>query len=59
MIETLRPGARARRRSSTSHHDDIAASLQAMLEEVYLHVLRTLWERTRLAEPVPRGRRAR
>jgi len=27
---------------------DVAASLQAMLEEAYLHLLETLWERTRV-----------
>ena len=31
-----------------SLHEDVAASLQAMLEEVYLHVVRALWERTKL-----------
>jgi carbamoyltransferase len=32
----------------TSLHEDVAASLQTMLEEVYLHVVRALWERTRI-----------
>jgi carbamoyltransferase len=30
----------------TALHEDVAASLQARLEEVYLHLVRTLWERT-------------
>jgi carbamoyltransferase len=29
-------------------HQDVAASLQRMLEEAYLHLVQTLWERTRL-----------
>jgi carbamoyltransferase len=32
----------------TSVHEDAAASLQAMLEEAYLHLVRALWERTRI-----------
>ena len=39
LEEALRPGARARRASSTSLHEDVAASLQAVLEEVYLHLV--------------------
>jgi carbamoyltransferase len=31
-----------------SLHEDVAASLQAMLEEVYLHLVRALWERTKI-----------
>jgi carbamoyltransferase len=31
----------------SSLHEDVAASLQAVLEEVYLHLVRGLWERTR------------
>ena len=30
------------------HHEDVARSLQAMLEEAYLHVVSTLWERTQV-----------
>jgi carbamoyltransferase len=30
----------------TAVHEDAAASLQKMLEDAYLHLLRTLWERT-------------
>jgi carbamoyltransferase len=47
MIETFGP-ARAPDAELTSHHNDVAASVQTMLEEAYLHVLRTLWERTEL-----------
>jgi carbamoyltransferase len=47
MIETFGP-ARAPEEPLTAHHNDVAASLQTMLEEAYLHVLRTLWERTQL-----------
>lgn len=32
----------------TSLHEDVAASLQARLEEVYLHLVSALWERTRV-----------
>jgi carbamoyltransferase len=32
----------------TSLHEDVAASLQAMLEEAYLHLVRALWERTKI-----------
>jgi carbamoyltransferase len=32
----------------TSLHEDVAASLQTALEEVYLHVVRALWERTKI-----------
>jgi carbamoyltransferase len=32
----------------TELHENIAASLQAVLEESYLHLVRTLWERTRI-----------
>jgi carbamoyltransferase len=30
------------------HHEDVARSLQAMLEEAYLHLVNTLWERTQI-----------
>jgi carbamoyltransferase len=29
-------------------HEDVAAALQAMLEEAYLHLVATLWERTKV-----------
>ena len=32
----------------TDAYADVAASLQAMLEEAYLHLIDTLWERTRI-----------
>ena len=32
----------------TQHHMDVAASLQALLEESYLHLLDTLWQQTRI-----------
>jgi carbamoyltransferase len=31
-----------------SVHEDVAAALQAMLEEAYLHLVNVLWERTRV-----------
>jgi carbamoyltransferase len=34
----------------TSQHEDVAASLQATLEDVYLHLARVLWERTRIPQ---------
>ena len=40
--------ARAPDEPLTARHEDVAASLQAVLEEVYLHLLRALWERTRI-----------
>src|SRR5207237_628128 len=30
----------------TTHHEDVASSLQRVLEEQYLHLVTTLWERT-------------
>jgi carbamoyltransferase len=46
MEETFGP-AREPRTELTSLHEDVAASLQATLEEVFLHLVRVLWERTR------------
>ncbi|MGI8421328.1 MAG: carbamoyltransferase family protein [Gaiellaceae bacterium] len=40
--------ARAPEAELTALHEDVAASLQAMLEEAYLHLLETLWERTHI-----------
>ena len=40
----------------TALHNDVAASLQAMLEEAYLHLVGTLWEQTQHPEPLPRRR---
>ena len=46
LIETFGP-PREPRSEITTQHENVAASLQAMLEEAYLHVVRMLWERTR------------
>ncbi len=40
--------ARGREEPLATLHEDVAASLQAMLEESYLHLVRQLWERTRV-----------
>jgi carbamoyltransferase len=47
FIETFGP-TRAPGESLTSKHEDIAASLQARLEEVSFHILQQLYERTKL-----------
>jgi carbamoyltransferase len=47
MIEAFGP-AREPRTELTGTHEDVAAALQAMLEEAYLHLVRDLWERTRI-----------
>jgi carbamoyltransferase len=47
MIQAFGP-AREPRSELERVHEDVAASLQAMLEEAYLHLVRTLWERTRI-----------
>ena len=47
MIEAFGP-AREPRTELTKTYEDVAASLQAMLEEAYLHLVRDLWERTRI-----------
>ena len=47
FIETFGP-VRAAGESLTSKHEDIAASLQARLEEVSFHILQELQERTKL-----------
>jgi carbamoyltransferase len=47
MEEAFGP-AREPKAELTSLHEDVAASLQAMLEEAYLHLVRALWERTRI-----------
>jgi carbamoyltransferase len=47
FVETFGP-ARAAGESLTSKHEDIAASLQARLEEVSFHILQQLYERTKL-----------
>ncbi|HEY7690905.1 MAG TPA: carbamoyltransferase C-terminal domain-containing protein [Gaiellaceae bacterium] len=45
MEEVFGP-ARAPGGELTALHEDVAASLQAMLEEAYLHLVGALWERT-------------
>jgi carbamoyltransferase len=40
--------AREKHGEITELYMDVAASLQAMLEEAYLHLAQTLWERTRI-----------
>jgi carbamoyltransferase len=45
LVEAVGP-AREPRSELTSHHEDVAASLQKMLEEAYLHLIMTAWERT-------------
>src|SRR5438477_3565471 len=47
MIEAFGP-AREPRSELVETHEDVAAALQAMLEEAYLHLVRDLWERTRI-----------
>jgi len=45
LVELLGP-AREPGSEITGHHQDVAASLQVMLEEAYLHLVETLWNRT-------------
>jgi carbamoyltransferase len=45
MVEAFGP-AREPRTEITQHHNDVAAALQAMLEEAYLHLVRTAHRRT-------------
>ncbi len=47
LVETFGP-ARDPAAPIQKLHEDVAASLQAMTEEAYLHLVRTLWERTRI-----------
>ena len=47
LVELFGP-ARERGGEITEVYTDVAASLQAMLEEAYLHLVDTLWERTRI-----------
>jgi carbamoyltransferase len=46
-LEELLGPARAPGEPTVKHHEDVARSLQAVLEDAYLHLLETLWERTR------------
>src|SRR5207244_7654224 len=48
LIELLGP-AREPSAEIDELHRDAAASLQKMLEEAYLHLVQTLWERTRIS----------
>jgi carbamoyltransferase len=47
-LEELLGPARRPGEPLTEHHHDVAASLQKMLEEAYLHLVNTVWERTRI-----------
>jgi carbamoyltransferase len=47
MIEAFGT-VREPRSELTDVHEDVAAALQAMLEEAYLHLVQTLWERTHI-----------
>jgi carbamoyltransferase len=46
MVEAFGP-AREPRTELERRHEDVAAGLQAMLEEAYLHLVQAVWERTR------------
>jgi carbamoyltransferase len=47
LVEAFGP-ARKPRSELTERQEDVAAALQAMLEEAYLHLVSELWERTRV-----------
>jgi carbamoyltransferase len=47
-LEELLGTAREPEAELTAHHEDVAASLQAVLEEHYLRLAAALWERTKL-----------
>jgi carbamoyltransferase len=47
MEEAFGP-ARAPEADLTALHEDVAASLQAALEETYLHLVNALWQRTKI-----------
>jgi carbamoyltransferase len=47
LVKLLGP-PRASGEPVTTHYEDVAASLQVVLEEAYLHLCRTLWERTKI-----------
>jgi carbamoyltransferase len=49
LIDELGP-PRESRSAITKYHEDVAASLQAMLEEMYLHLARVLSKRTGLTD---------
>jgi carbamoyltransferase len=48
LVEAFGP-AREPRGELTERQEDVAAALQAMLEEAYLHLVSELWERTQVA----------
>ena len=48
LVEAFGP-AREPRGELTRQQEDVAAALQAMLEEAYLHLVSELWERTRIS----------
>jgi carbamoyltransferase len=48
LVETFGP-AREPRTELTARQEDVAAALQGMLEEAYLHLVSELWERTQLS----------
>jgi carbamoyltransferase len=47
-LEDLLGPARQPDEPVTKHHEDVARSLQTTLEEAYLHLVTTLWERTHI-----------
>jgi carbamoyltransferase len=47
-LEEVLGAAREPDSELTALHEDVAASLQAMLEEAYLHLVNALWERTKV-----------
>jgi carbamoyltransferase len=47
-LEELLGPARDPEAELTAHHEDVAASLQAVLEEHYLRLVQALWKRTQL-----------
>jgi carbamoyltransferase len=48
-LEELLGPARESGSELTQREEDVAAALQAVLEEAYLHLVRRVWERTRLS----------
>ncbi len=47
-LEELLGPARQPGEPVETHHENVARSLQEVLEEIYLHLVRTLWERTQI-----------
>jgi carbamoyltransferase len=48
QLEQLLGAARRPDEPVTTHHENVARSLQHVLEETYLQLVRTLWERTKI-----------